>query len=129
MPEHIDSENWWKNEHKIPDDADIVVTQKLHGCVSYDTLIDTDHGQKTIKDIVENRLLVKVKSMDVKSNEILYSEIGEYFYKKDDGDWYEIELENGQTIKITGNNPVWLPDLGCYRKVEELTGEENLLVL
>ena len=31
MPEHIDSENWWKNEHKIPDDADIVTSQKIHG--------------------------------------------------------------------------------------------------
>ena len=31
FPTHIDTENYWRNEHKIPDGAMIVVTQKLHG--------------------------------------------------------------------------------------------------
>lgn len=31
FPQHIDSENYWRNSHKIPKDAPIVVTQKLHG--------------------------------------------------------------------------------------------------
>lgn len=31
LPEHIDTENYWRNAHKIPDDAFITVTQKLHG--------------------------------------------------------------------------------------------------
>ena len=31
FPEHFDTENWWKNEHKIGEDETIIVTQKLHG--------------------------------------------------------------------------------------------------
>lgn len=31
FPMHIDSENYWRNAHKIPQDAPVVVTQKLHG--------------------------------------------------------------------------------------------------
>jgi len=31
MPEHYDTDNWWRNEYAIPENADIVVTQKLHG--------------------------------------------------------------------------------------------------
>lgn len=31
FPEHIDSENYFRNCHKIPDDAHVIVTQKLHG--------------------------------------------------------------------------------------------------
>jgi hypothetical protein len=31
IPEHLDTDNWWKNEHKVPDDTDIIVTAKLHG--------------------------------------------------------------------------------------------------
>lgn len=31
LPEHIDTENYWRNKHIIPDDAFITVTQKLHG--------------------------------------------------------------------------------------------------
>lgn len=31
FPLHIDSENYWRNADKIPEDAPVVVTQKLHG--------------------------------------------------------------------------------------------------
>lgn len=31
FPMHIDSENYWRNQDKIPSDAPVVVTQKLHG--------------------------------------------------------------------------------------------------
>lgn len=39
FPEHIDSENYWRNAHKIPEDAPVVVTQKIHGTsVRYGTV-------------------------------------------------------------------------------------------
>lgn len=31
LPEHYDTENYWRNAQHIPTDADVVVTQKLHG--------------------------------------------------------------------------------------------------
>lgn len=31
MPEHYDSDNWFRNEHVVPEDREIIVTQKLHG--------------------------------------------------------------------------------------------------
>jgi len=31
LPEHIDTENYWRNKHLIPDDAFVTVTQKIHG--------------------------------------------------------------------------------------------------
>lgn len=31
LPEHYDTENYWRNAHAIPADAEVVVTQKLHG--------------------------------------------------------------------------------------------------
>lgn len=31
LPEHIDTDNWWRNEHKVSEDADIIVTAKYHG--------------------------------------------------------------------------------------------------
>lgn len=31
FPVHVDTEQYQRNEHKIPDDAQIIVTQKLHG--------------------------------------------------------------------------------------------------
>lgn len=46
----------------------------------------------------------------------------------EDGEWYEIELEDGRKITITGNNPVWIPELNAYRRVDELNGDEFLLI-
>lgn len=31
LPMHIDTDNWWRNEHKISEDTDIVCTVKYHG--------------------------------------------------------------------------------------------------
>lgn len=31
MPEHYDTENWWRNSHKVNPEAEVIVTQKLHG--------------------------------------------------------------------------------------------------
>lgn len=31
FPEHISTENWWRNEYLIADDQEIIVTQKCHG--------------------------------------------------------------------------------------------------
>jgi hypothetical protein len=31
MPEHYDTDNYWRNEDKVPDTAEVVITQKLHG--------------------------------------------------------------------------------------------------
>lgn len=31
MPEHIDTENFFKNHHKIDPDTEVIVTQKIHG--------------------------------------------------------------------------------------------------
>ena len=31
LPEHIDTDNWWRNEHKISDETEVIVTAKYHG--------------------------------------------------------------------------------------------------
>jgi len=31
FPEHLDTENYWKNEHKIAEHEYVIITQKLHG--------------------------------------------------------------------------------------------------
>lgn len=31
LPEHYDTEQWFRNDHRIPETSDVIVTQKLHG--------------------------------------------------------------------------------------------------
>ncbi|MCK9574819.1 MAG: hypothetical protein M0R51_02445 [Clostridia bacterium] len=44
------------------------------------------------------------------------------------GDWYELELEDGKTLILTGNHRVWLVDLQCYRKVNDLKEGDDFLL-
>lgn len=111
-----------------PDDI-VSITSKVHGCVDASTLINCSDGvTRTIKEIVDNKLPVEIEAFDIQTQQKVFVPIDNYYLQENDGEWYEIELENGKTIKITGNNPVWLPELGCYRRVDELTGEESLLI-
>jgi len=125
---HTDTGMLYKNLHRINPDSLIQITYKMHGCVSEDTIINTDEGDYNIKYIVDNKLSVNIKAFDIENNSIIYVPIDNYYLLKDDGDWYEIELEDGTILKITGNNPVWLPELNCYRKAEELQNGDILLV-
>ena len=125
---HQDTSMLYRNLHRIHSDSLISCTYKLHGCVSEDTIINTDQGDFTIKFIVDNKLNVNIKAFDTETNQVVYVPIDAYYLLKNDGEWYEIELENGTILKITGNNPVWLPELNCYRKAELLNVSDVLLV-
>lgn len=127
FPEHWSTPQLLRNLDAFDPSDHVYVTQKLHGCVKGDTLVETENGVQTIQEVVEAKNAKTVKSFDVNSQEVVFAPIGKYFYKPNDGEWFEIELENGQNITITGNNPVWLPDLGVYRRVDELKGDENIL--
>lgn len=126
---HYDTVLLRKNPNVIAPNDLISITSKWHGCVAKDTMIVTkEYGKMTIGEIVEKKLQCHILAYDPETNEMIYAPIGDWYLLKDDGEWYEIELEDGTKIQITGNNPVWLPELNAYRKVEDLTGDEVLLV-
>lgn len=126
---HQDTSMMYKNMHKIKPDSLLSITYKLHGCVSHDTIIETlEHGEKTIKEIVDSKLQCHIKSFNIDTKEIVYVQIDEYFHRKDDGEWYEIELDNGIKLRITEENPVWLPKLNCYRRTKDLQNGDILLI-
>lgn len=106
----------------------IHISGKMHGCVDKDTIINTNLGDLTIGEIVNNKLNVNVKAFDIENNNIVYVPIDNWYTIPNDGDWYELTLEDGRTIQITGNNPVWLPELNCYRRAEDLNINDILLV-
>lgn len=126
---HISTSQLGKNIHRIKPNDILSITEKFHGCVDADTKVETlEFGTKTIKHIVDNKLQCHIKAFDTEIKEVVYVPIDDYYIKKDNGDWYEIELEDGTTIKITGNNPVWLPQLESYRNAEKLKVGDSLLI-
>lgn len=130
FPEHEDTEQLLRNLHKVNPVDVIQISRKYHGCVSGDTLVETlEFGFKEIKEIVDNKISCHIKALNVETDEITFAKVDDFYKKENHGDWFEIELENGKKIRITGNNPVWLPELACYRRVDELVGNELLLCI
>ena len=126
---HYDTEGLQKHMNEINQDDEVYISCKLHGCVEENTIINTlEYGDLTIKEIVDKKLDCKIKAYDVETNEITYVSIDDYYLLKNDGEWYEIELEDGRKIHITGNNPVWLPELNCYRRTDQLKVGDELLI-
>jgi len=105
------------------------ILEKLDGCCHEDTILITEDGEMTIREICETEYSGKVLSFDLETNEPVYDEIVDYSVKKNVNNWFEIELEDGTNIKLTANHKVWLPNLECYRRVDELTEVDEFLLI
>lgn len=126
---HYDTNQLNSNMWKFSPEDVVDISVKIHGCVERNTIINTmEYGDITIGEIVDKKINCHIKAYDVETNTNVWVPIDNYYLMKNDGEWYEIELEDGRTITITGNNPVWIPELNLYRRVDELDGTECLLV-
>lgn len=99
-------------------------TLKLDGCLDYDTILETDKGPLKIGYIVDNKIECKVKAKDLDTNNIIYTKIKNYFINTNDYKWYKITFSNGKTLIATGNHKIYLPELNCWREVQNLKGDE-----
>jgi hypothetical protein len=90
-------------------------------CLSAETLIITEDGIKTIQEICETEYHGKVLSYNIENNTEEYNTINDWLIRKNNNDWYEIELEDGSKVKATSNHKIWLSELGCYRNVRDLS--------
>ena len=125
---YYDIEGIRKVINHFDENITVAVSEKIHGCFEYDTLIDTlEHGSIKIGDIVENKIDCHVKSLDVNSGNIEYQKCIGYHNNGDSDDWYEIETEDGNKITVTGNHLIWMPKLKCYRRVLDLTENDYIL--
>lgn len=107
---------------------------KLDGCLSGSTLLTTDKGVLSMKEIFELKEDIKVLSFNEKKKKnefkLVLNKMKDLEDIKDKNiQWFEMELENGYKLKITGNHLVYLPKLGCYRRVDELTENDILLLI
>lgn len=129
FPEHRDTEQFRYHTHNFNAGDKVVVTLKLHGCVHKDTIVKTlEDGDLTIKQVVDEKKPRHILSHNTNTNEDIYVPIDEFYLEENSGEWFEIELEDGRKLVITGNNPVWLTKERCYRRVDELVIGDDLKI-
>jgi hypothetical protein len=116
-------------EHKPEDipNEEFEVFEKMDGCCHGDTLVLTDSGWLTIREICNSDYKGEVMSYDINKSKFEYSEIIGTRISVNIGNWYEIETECGLILKLTGNHRVWSNGERSYIRVDELIGTEELL--
>lgn len=107
----------------------IYVTEKVDGCLSDCAVIDTEDGPKTIKEVCDIKYTGKIKSFDTEKEEVFWDDVVGHSIGSKSNDWYEIELENGTNITLTGNHKVWVPELNCYRRADLLKVGDLLMLV
>jgi len=124
-----DLEGMAKYGYTFEEGENVLIQEKFEGCVDGSTILDSiENGKISIKEIVENRLGIHVKSYNSDSNNVEFNKILEFSELPNNNDWYEIETEDGKTLKLTGNHMVYLPKLGCYRRADELSSNDDVLI-
>mgnify|MGYP002507805794 CR=1 FL=1 len=113
-------------------DGSWYASHKLDGCLSANTIVELKaNGKKTIKEVVDNKIVDEIKCYDEKNKKVTYSPINGYgidIELNETVNWYEIELEDGRKIKATSNHPFFLPDIESYRRTDKLTINDYLLI-
>jgi len=124
-------EDRFESEKRLPIGviADIGIKIDGQSCLSENTIIKTEDGLKTIKEICESKYKGKVKSYNTITGSIEYKNITNTIIQNNNDDWYEIEIESGEKLILTSDHRVYLPELDCYRMVKDLLGSEKLIVI
>jgi len=111
--------------------GDYFLSRKLDGCVSKDSIIEFENGEKkSIGEVVEKRIQGKIKSFDVKNGKIVFSKIKDYMIiKKENSNkrWFKIKTKSGKEIKITENDRLFSSD-GCWVEVSKLGIQDSIYI-
>lgn len=116
--------------------SDIYITEKLHGCVRFDTTIQFVDGRKlTIKEIVDNNIEGEIWGVDEKTNSLIPSKIINWFNNGYSDNWYKVTFSNTRgpkgnhyrSIYVTPNHQFYLADKHCYISVTDLKIDDTVL--
>lgn len=126
-PYSTDHEN---SMRKIIAQKEVIEQTKLDGCLSGDSIVELENnGFQTIKDVVEKKIIDRIKSFDIHSNKIVFSQIlgfGKDIEIKEKIKWFLITLEDGTKIKATSNHLFYINSIKAYRRCDELTTDDFL---
>lgn len=109
---------WDEEKHE-----DAVIKENDHACVTGDTLIKTEHGDVRIDQLSGNEHVASIDD----NGYFCYNEIIDMGLTAKAAPVFEIEMEDGSKIRITGNHPVFTKR--GWVKVEQLLPNDEILMM
>ena len=92
-------------------------TEKLDGCVFAGTMVSTPNGNIMIESVnVGDTVVTFNHTTGCEENGVITGVL----HRSIETEWVEIEFENGTTLTVTKNHPIFLSELGCYRRADQL---------
>lgn len=84
-------------------------------CLSGNTLVETENGLITIKDLVDTKSTQKVLSYNHDTNQFEYKSIIGWSVMTRRDNWVKITLKSGKVLICTTNHKIWCNDISAYR--------------
>lgn len=102
---------------------DMLVVDEFH-CLPYEARVLTDRGLIPIGEIVDKRLPVRVKSVDLATREVKWMPVTDWFNNPQSAPMVRVVHERG-VLECTANHKVWTEEEG-YVEAGKLTKEHTL---
>lgn len=114
--------------HKINLNEPHIVLEKLDGCCEENTILLTQNGEMTIKDICDQEYKGLVIGYNHITNQSYWTPVVGHSVKDNNDDWFEIQTEDGEVVKLTSNHKVWCVNKNSYIEVSNLTEDDEVLI-
>ena len=100
--------------------SSVNVTVKWDGCVHEDTVVLTNDGDKTIREIVESDKLLSVIGNNLEEQIKIdkSTPIIDRYAKDGNKEWVEVVFENGESIKVTEDHELYTTNRGWVKAIE-----------
>jgi len=102
-------------------------------CISGSTRITTNMGEMQIDELAvkstHELAAMSVLSYNTNSQECEFQKITGFISSVGKNEWYEITFEDGTVVECTDNHNIFLPELQCFRRADELAVGDSVLSL
>jgi intein/homing endonuclease len=98
-------------------------------CCSGNTLINTETGVMSIKDICDNKFSGNVWSVNHETNiSELKPVTGWSVMPRKKKHWVKLTTKSGKVLIVTRNHRVFLPEIAAYREAENIIVGDRVII-
>lgn len=133
---YTDIENFKNYPDLFEVGEDVVITEKIHGCLQANTKILLDNGSSIpIKKIVEEKLNVKILGTDKKGN-LISTTITNWYNNGKEEHWKNIFFERKEgsgnhfgKITCTDNHKFYVPKYNKYISAKKIKNNDDVILI